>query len=44
MAKPMVLSPKSNFYTPNSLIIFIMVSLIIVPEVTGAILPGGKNI
>ena len=40
MAKPMVLSDKSNVYTPSSVIIFIIVSLIIFPDVTGATLPG----
>lgn len=43
IAKPMVLFSQSIYYTPNSLIIFIIVSLIIAPDETGAILPGNDN-
>ena len=43
MAKPIVLFSQSTFYTPNSLMMFMIVSLIIAPDVIGAIFPGSDS-
>ena len=43
MANPIVLFSQSKFHTPNSFMMFMIVFLIMAPDVTGAILPGSDS-